>query len=176
MREAVLNAPSLHLLVPLPPEAPEGTVKRRHRAGPWRDQRHIPIQCAWRLPRASGHRAGRLARDVSAPSSSGSGLTSAPYIVRPMGCLVALLALISPRLALVAIWLFSDLLSRAFDSWILPLLGFFLLPWTTLGYAICGASARTESRASNGSSSSWRSWSISARTPTAGGAGLPSST
>jgi hypothetical protein len=59
-----------------------------------------------------------------------------PYIVRPMGCLVALLALISPRLALVAIWLFSDLLSRAFDSWILPLLGFILLPWTTLGYAI----------------------------------------
>ena len=53
-----------------------------------------------------------------------------------MGCLVALLALISPRLALAAIWLFSDLLSRAFDDWILPLLGFFLLPWTTLGYAM----------------------------------------
>ena len=53
-----------------------------------------------------------------------------------MGCLVALLALLSPRLALVAIWLFSDLLSRAFDSWILPLLGFFLLPWATLGYAV----------------------------------------
>ena len=58
------------------------------------------------------------------------------YIVRMMGCLVALLALISPRLALVAIWLFSDLLSRAFDSWILPLLGFFVLPWTTLTYAV----------------------------------------
>jgi hypothetical protein len=53
-----------------------------------------------------------------------------------MGCFVALLALISPRLALVAIWLFSDLLSRAFDSWILPLLGFFVLPWTTLTYAV----------------------------------------
>jgi hypothetical protein len=59
-----------------------------------------------------------------------------PYIVRTMGCFVALLALISPRLALVAIWLFSDLLSRAFDSWILPLLGFFVLPWTTLTYAV----------------------------------------
>lgn len=53
-----------------------------------------------------------------------------------MGCFAALLALISPRLALFFIWLFSDMLSRAFDSWILPLLGFFLLPWTTLAYAV----------------------------------------
>jgi hypothetical protein len=50
-------------------------------------------------------------------------------------CLVVLLALISPRLALFFIWIFSDLLSDAFDSWVLPLLGFFLLPWTTLAYA-----------------------------------------
>lgn len=53
-----------------------------------------------------------------------------------MGCLVVLLAFISPRLALFAIFLFSDLLSEAFDSWFLPLLGFFLLPWTTLAYAV----------------------------------------
>ena len=53
-----------------------------------------------------------------------------------MACLVALLALLSPRLALFAIFLFSDLLSDAFDSWVLPLLGFFLLPWTTLAYAV----------------------------------------
>jgi hypothetical protein len=52
-----------------------------------------------------------------------------------MGCLAALLALISPRLALFALWLFSDVLGRAFDSWIVPFLGFFLLPWTTLAYA-----------------------------------------
>jgi len=52
-----------------------------------------------------------------------------------MGCLLALLALISPRLVLFLLWLFSDVLSRAFDSWIVPLLGFFLLPWTTLAYA-----------------------------------------
>jgi hypothetical protein len=44
--------------------------------------------------------------------------------------------LISPRLALFAIFIFSDLLSRAFDSWVVPLLGFFLLPWTTLAYAV----------------------------------------
>ena len=52
-----------------------------------------------------------------------------------MACLVVLLAFISPRLALFAIFLFSDLLSRAFDSWFVPFLGFFLLPWTTLAYA-----------------------------------------
>jgi hypothetical protein len=53
-----------------------------------------------------------------------------------MGCLLVLLAFLSPRLALFAIFLFTDLLSRAFDSWFLPFLGFFLLPWTTLAYAV----------------------------------------
>jgi hypothetical protein len=57
-----------------------------------------------------------------------------------MGCLVALFALISPRLALFVIFLFSDLLSRAFDSWLVPLLGFFVLPWTTLAYALMWSS------------------------------------
>jgi antibiotic biosynthesis monooxygenase (ABM) superfamily enzyme len=52
-----------------------------------------------------------------------------------VGCLVLLLAFISPRLALVATWLFTSLLSRAFDSWLVPLLGFFVLPWATLAYA-----------------------------------------
>jgi hypothetical protein len=51
-----------------------------------------------------------------------------------VGCLVALFALISPRLALFVLWLFGSVLSRAFDSWLIPLLGFFLLPWTTLAY------------------------------------------
>jgi hypothetical protein len=50
-------------------------------------------------------------------------------------CLVALLALLSPRLAIVALWIFSDVLSRAFSSWVIPFFGFFLLPWTTLAYA-----------------------------------------
>lgn len=53
-----------------------------------------------------------------------------------VGCFVLLLALLSPRVALFAVWLFSDLLSRAFDSWLLPFLGFFLVPWTTLAYAV----------------------------------------
>jgi hypothetical protein len=53
-----------------------------------------------------------------------------------MGCLVLLLALISPRLALVVVWLGTDILHRAFDGVLLPLLGFFLLPWTTLAYTV----------------------------------------
>jgi len=53
-----------------------------------------------------------------------------------VGCFVVLFALISPRLALFAIFLFSDLLSRAYDAWIVPFIGFFLLPWTTLAYAV----------------------------------------
>ena len=53
-----------------------------------------------------------------------------------MPCLLALFALISPRLALFFIAIFSDMLSRAYDSWLLPLIGFFLLPWTTLAYAV----------------------------------------
>jgi len=52
-----------------------------------------------------------------------------------VGCFVVLLALLSPRVAIIAIWLFSDLLSRAFESWFVPFIGFFLLPWTTLAYA-----------------------------------------
>ena len=57
-----------------------------------------------------------------------------------MGCFVALLAIFSPRLALFFIWLFSNLLSRAFDDWWVPLLGFFVLPWTTLAYAVMWSS------------------------------------
>ena len=44
-------------------------------------------------------------------------------------------------MALFLLFLFSDLLSRAFDSWLVPLLGFFLLPWTTLAYAVMYASS-----------------------------------
>jgi len=52
-----------------------------------------------------------------------------------MPCFVILVALISPRLALFFVWIFSDWLSKAFDGILLPVLGWFLLPWTTLAYA-----------------------------------------
>lgn len=61
-----------------------------------------------------------------------------------MPCFIALLALFSPRLALFAIWLFSDLLGRVYEDAIVPLLGFFLLPWTTLAYAAMWAAGTNE--------------------------------
>lgn len=59
-----------------------------------------------------------------------------------MPCLAVILAFISPRLAIIVVAIFSDILSRAFDSWFLPLIGFFLLPWTTLAYAFTWDSGR----------------------------------
>ncbi|WCO67236.1 hypothetical protein PO878_00680 [Iamia majanohamensis] len=56
-----------------------------------------------------------------------------------MGCLVALIALISPRLAIFLMWLFTDRLRIAFDSGWVGLLGFLFLPWTTLVYALAYA-------------------------------------
>lgn len=54
-----------------------------------------------------------------------------------MGCLVLLAALISPRLAIVLLALFTSVVSDAFDGdWFLPVLGFFVLPWTTLAWSV----------------------------------------
>ncbi len=56
-----------------------------------------------------------------------------------MPCLIVLVAVLSPRLALVLMAIFNDRLSAAFDGITIPLLGFFLLPWTTLTYALAWA-------------------------------------
>lgn len=53
-----------------------------------------------------------------------------------MGLIVLLLALVSPRLALFVIWLGSNLLQRAFENDAWALIGFFILPWTTLVYTL----------------------------------------
>jgi hypothetical protein len=50
-------------------------------------------------------------------------------------CFGILLALISPRLFIAFLFFFTDYLSRAYHSFLWPLLGFFVLPWTTLAYA-----------------------------------------
>jgi hypothetical protein len=50
-------------------------------------------------------------------------------------CAILLIGLLGPRIAIVLIAFFSDYLGRAYDSFLIPLLGWVFLPWTTLAYA-----------------------------------------
>jgi len=52
-----------------------------------------------------------------------------------MGCLIALVAVFMPRVALFIIWVFTPYVSRAFHGgFIWPFLGLLFLPFTTLAY------------------------------------------
>jgi hypothetical protein len=53
-----------------------------------------------------------------------------------MGCLIVLMALIGPRVALLFTWIFTDLVDRAFEGILLPLLGLIFLPWTAFLYVL----------------------------------------
>jgi hypothetical protein len=53
-----------------------------------------------------------------------------------MCCLLLLATGLGPRIALAAWWIFGDKVDVAFDTWIWPLLGLLLLPWTTLFYVL----------------------------------------
>jgi hypothetical protein len=53
-----------------------------------------------------------------------------------MGCLLALFAWISPRFVLALLYLFTSRLTIAFSSGWEGLIGFFLVPYTTLFYAL----------------------------------------
>jgi len=50
-------------------------------------------------------------------------------------CLGILLSLVSPRLFIAVLFVFTNYLNRAYGSFIWPLLGFFFMPWTVLAYA-----------------------------------------
>jgi hypothetical protein len=52
-----------------------------------------------------------------------------------MPCLLVILLLAFPRIALALLFFFSNYLERAYHGLILPLLGFVFLPLTTLAYA-----------------------------------------
>src|SRR5260370_39930718 len=52
-----------------------------------------------------------------------------------MPCLIGCLALSMPRLALFLVWLFSNYLDEAYHTFLWPLIGFFIMPLTTLAYA-----------------------------------------
>jgi len=53
-----------------------------------------------------------------------------------MGCLLAILGLITPRIVILILWIFSDYVGRAIDSALWSILGFLFLPTTTLMYAV----------------------------------------
>jgi hypothetical protein len=52
-----------------------------------------------------------------------------------MPCLLLILFLAFPRIALVLLFIFSNYLQRAYHGLVLPLVGFLFLPLTTLAYA-----------------------------------------
>src|SRR5580704_1480161 len=52
-----------------------------------------------------------------------------------VGCLLLIVFLAFPRIALALLFLFSNYLERAYHGLILPVLGFLFLPLTTLVYA-----------------------------------------
>jgi hypothetical protein len=51
-----------------------------------------------------------------------------------MGCLLPLIAIFMPRLALFLIYLFTNWFSLAYHTVLWPLLGFFFMPYTTLAW------------------------------------------
>ncbi|HEY1830173.1 MAG TPA: hypothetical protein VGG38_08020 [Acidimicrobiales bacterium] len=53
-----------------------------------------------------------------------------------MGCLLALFAIISPRFVLALLWAITNRLTIAFNSGWEGVLGFVLVPYTTLFYAL----------------------------------------
>jgi len=52
-----------------------------------------------------------------------------------MGCLLLILFLAFPRVALLLLYFFTNYLQRAYHQMVIPLLGFIFLPLTTLAYA-----------------------------------------
>ena len=53
-----------------------------------------------------------------------------------MGCLFAIFAGLFPRVGFVCLWIFTNEVDRAYDTFIIPLLGLLFLPLTALVYAL----------------------------------------
>lgn len=52
-----------------------------------------------------------------------------------MPCLFAAIALITPRIVIVVLWLLSDWFTGVFDDFVLPVIGFIFAPTTLLWYS-----------------------------------------
>ena len=57
------------------------------------------------------------------------------------GCVIALIGMAAPRFAIFLLWLFSDRMAIAFNGFFEAFLGFLLLPFTTLFFALVYAPA-----------------------------------
>ena len=53
-----------------------------------------------------------------------------------MCCWILIAFAFAPRFALFLMWLLNDRISMAFGGVLVPLIGFFLMPWTTLVYTL----------------------------------------
>lgn len=53
-----------------------------------------------------------------------------------MPCLIALIALLFPRILIVVLYFFTNWFSGVFSSVLWPVLGFFFMPVTTLWYSV----------------------------------------
>jgi hypothetical protein len=51
-----------------------------------------------------------------------------------MPCLLVVLVLLFPRIAIVVLWLFTSFFSGVYDNVLIPLLGFIFLPVTLVAY------------------------------------------
>ena len=51
-----------------------------------------------------------------------------------MGCILFILALLMPRIAMVFIFLLTTWFQRAYDTVLWPVLGFIFMPYTTLAW------------------------------------------
>ncbi len=52
------------------------------------------------------------------------------------GCLIAMLIGMAPRLAIIIMAIFGERFSAAFDSFIIPVLGWIFAPYTTIFYVL----------------------------------------
>ena len=53
-----------------------------------------------------------------------------------MCCFVLLFAALGPRFVILGMWLFGSRVDLAFSTWLWPLLGLLLAPWTTMMYLL----------------------------------------
>jgi hypothetical protein len=61
--------------------------------------------------------------------------TEEPGIAGAVGLVILASLLFWPRLVIVGWAFFDRQIGDAFAGWLIPLVGFFVLPWTTLAYA-----------------------------------------